>query len=83
MGVSFSGSRGVNLYRMITLYRGLGLELKGMRLTRKAPTCYSIIRREYGLKGNKQRVLDQFEVLLEEAKAEATVKKEGGFVEVS
>lgn len=83
MSVVFSGARGVRLYRMITLHSGLGLEIKGMRLSRKAPTCYSIIKREYGLKGNRQRVLDQFEILVEEAKAGAAVKREGGGVEVS
>ena len=66
-GTSYVGETAVDLYRMQTLARGLRMELRGMRLTRKAPTCYSIIKREYGLKGNKQKVLDQFLVLLLEA----------------
>ena len=66
-GTSYVGEKAVDLYRMQTLARGLRMELRGMRLTRKVPTCYSIIKREYGLKGNKQRVLDQFLVLLLEA----------------
>jgi len=66
-GTSYVGAGAVDLFRMQTLARGLRRELRGMRLTRKAPTCYSIIKREYGLKGGRQKVLDQFLVLLLEA----------------
>lgn len=51
----------IDLYRMSTLLRGLQLEMKGIRLTRKAPTCYSIIKKKYGFKGNREKVLAQFE----------------------
>lgn len=51
----------VDFYRMATLLNGLKLEMKGLRLTAKAPTCYSIIKKEYGFKGNRQKVLEQFE----------------------
>jgi hypothetical protein len=57
----------INSYRMICLEKGLKLELKGLRLTR-GRTCYSIIKEEFGLKGNKQRVYDQFTKMMEESK---------------
>jgi len=48
-----------------------------MRLTRKAPTCYSLIKKEYGLRGNKQKVLDQFLPILEAARAKVPEVAEG------
>ena len=65
MSVIAQGTDQTGLYRMNMLRIGLETEMMGMRLTRKAPTCYSIIKSEYGLKGNKAKVLDQFMVILE------------------
>jgi len=45
--------------RLLTLRTGLGLELQGLRMSR-GRTCYSIIKNEFNLKGNKQKVYDQF-----------------------
>jgi hypothetical protein len=58
----------IDFYRMLTLKQGLRLEIVGMRMTR-GRTCYSIIKEEYGLKGNKRRVFAQFEELCQEASA--------------
>ena len=51
-------------YKMKWLLIGLRAEVKGngMRLTAKAPTCYSQVKKLFGYKGNKQKVLDQFEL---------------------
>lgn len=57
----------INKFRAAMLLKGLEVELRGMRLTSRAPSCYSIIKREYGLKGNKQKVYEQFKALLEKA----------------
>ncbi len=57
----------IKSYRMICLKKGLELELKGLRLTR-GRTCYSIIKEEFGLKGNKQRVYDQFTKMMYDIK---------------
>ena len=57
----------IPVFRMKMLHTGLKSEIRGFRLTSKAPTCYSIIKREYGLKGNKQKVLDQYEQILKDA----------------
>jgi len=45
--------------RLLTLRTGLSLELQGLRMSR-GRTCYSIIKNEFNLKGNKQKVYDQF-----------------------
>jgi len=44
----------------------LQLELKGLRMSRGV-SCYALIKQETGLKGSKQKVYDQFEVMLKEA----------------
>lgn len=50
--------------RLLTLKTGLKIETLGLRLTSRHRSCYSIIKEEFGLKGNKKRVLEQFENLL-------------------
>jgi len=35
----------------------------------RGPSAYSIIKREFGLKGDKHKVLEQFSALVETAKA--------------
>ena len=55
------GKEQINLFRMRTLLIGLRLEVNtGMKLTNRAPSVYSIIKKEYGLKGNKASVYNQF-----------------------
>lgn len=54
----------INAYRNKVLLRGLQAEVRGMKLTR-GRSCYSVIKEEFGLKGNKQKVLDQFTQLLQ------------------
>lgn len=71
----FSGPEAVNFFRMAALLRGMKSELKtGMRLTGKAPSCFTIVRREYGLKGSKQKLIDQFEKLVQEENAKMEYK---------
>jgi hypothetical protein len=53
-------------YRYIVLLKGLALESKtGMKVSRGA-SCYQIIKREFGLKGSKAKVYEQFKVILQE-----------------
>jgi len=56
----------IQMAKYLTMRSGLQLEVKGMRLTRGL-SCYKMIKDRFGLKGNKQKVLDQFEDLLREA----------------
>tara|TARA_R100001509_G_C4774977_1_gene184320 strand:+ start:472 stop:678 length:207 start_codon:yes stop_codon:yes gene_type:complete len=50
-------------YRLKVLLSGLRLEMKGMSMAR-GRTCYSIIKKEFGLKGNRKKVLAQFEKII-------------------
>jgi len=59
----------IQMARYLTLRSGLKLELKGLRMTRGV-SCYKIIKDTFGLKGSKQKVLDQFEDLLRNAGVE-------------
>lgn len=54
----------INAYRNQVLLRGLQAEVRGMKLTR-GRSCYAVIKEEFGLKGNKKKVLDQFTKLLQ------------------
>jgi len=50
----------IDTYRAQMILQGLYMEVKhNMRLTAKAPTCYSLAKKEYGLKGNKVKVYNQ------------------------
>ena len=51
----------INGLRAICLMRGLELEMKtGMRLTSKAPSAFTIVKRELGFKGSKHKVYCQY-----------------------
>ena len=66
MSIMLDKPEQIEMARYLTMRTGLKLEVKGMRLTRGV-SCYKIIKDTFGLKGNKQKVLDQFEDLLREA----------------
>jgi hypothetical protein len=52
----------INQYRAKVLLSALKLECLGMK--RNGPSVYSIVKREYSLKGSKQSVYDQFKLML-------------------
>jgi len=47
----------IDFYRLAALKGALYLELKGMK--RRGRSAYSILKSEYGLKGNKESVYKQ------------------------
>lgn len=54
-------------YRELMIYNGLKFEIKTngkMRLTRNI-SCYALAKREYGLKGNRVKVLADLKATLE------------------
>jgi len=59
-------------FRLLSLQKGLKLELKGLKVSRGI-SCYKIIKEEFNLKGNKQKVLDQYTKILEEKNILKTV----------
>ena len=59
----------IDLYRMLVLEKMLRLELLGIKMGR-GKTAYSAIKKEYNLKGNKQKVWDTFKLMIETIKQE-------------
>lgn len=59
-----TGKENIELYDMLRLKYALKLELKGMKNSRGS--VYAKIKREFNLKGNKQKVYDKFCELLKE-----------------
>ena len=55
----------IDLFRMSILEKALRLELLGLK--GRGRSAYSVIKSEYGLKGNKQSVYDQFKAIRLEA----------------
>jgi len=49
---------------MLTLRAGLKLEVKGLR--RSGRSFYSIIKKEFNLKGTRESVLEQFDSLIKQ-----------------
>jgi hypothetical protein len=45
------------------MLRGLGLELKGMKMSR-GMTMYSLIKKELGLKGTRESVYNELAMML-------------------
>jgi hypothetical protein len=59
-------------FRQQVLLKGLELEIKGLKVSR-GRSCYSIIKEEFNLKGNKAQVLNKFKELIKnEAETLAT-----------
>lgn len=59
--IAIDGPHGVNLYRLLMIKSGMELETRTkMRLTRKAPSCFTIAKREHNLRGNKLKVYRAF-----------------------
>ena len=63
-GYLIEGKDSIQDYRFMMLITGLRSEIKGFRLTSKGSTCYAILKREFGFKGNKEKVLVQAEELM-------------------
>ena len=65
MSIMLDTPEKIQAARLLVLRKGLTLETKGLRLSR-GRTAYSIVKEEFGFKGNKIKVLEQFEEMLED-----------------
>ena len=54
----------IKLYQMLVLRKMLQLEMKNIRMSR-GRTAYSVIKQMFNLKGNRQKVLDTFNEIIE------------------
>ena len=57
----------IALYQMLVLRSALKLEMLGLKMSR-GRTAYSIAKEELGIKGNKQKVLDQVHEMIQSIK---------------
>lgn len=57
----------IHQFRRLTLLRGLKLEAEGFQVKRP-PSCYTVIKKEFKLKGNKAKVLEQFTKIVNDMK---------------
>ena len=71
MGFTLDTPEQIQMARYLTMRSGLKLEIQGMRLSRGV-NCYKMIKDTFGLKGSKQKVLEQFEQLLTESGVDLT-----------
>ena len=58
----------IELYRLAALKSMLKLEIKGMK--GRGRSAYSIAKEELGIKGNKQKVLEQVNEMIQSVKRE-------------
>ena len=59
----------INLYRMLVLKSMLEQEILGIKMTKNGlPTAYSLIKKEYNLKGCREKVYDTFKEIIEATK---------------
>ena len=61
----------IEMFRLLAMRGALKLELVGMQ--RRGQSVYSVIKQEFGFKGNKQKVLDQYTKILEDKNILKTV----------
>ena len=62
----------INAFRLLSLQKALKLELKGLKISRGV-SAYKSIKEEFNLKGNKQKVLDQYTKILQDKNILKTV----------
>ena len=59
----------IDLYRMNVLEKMLKLEMLGIKMNKGGqPTSYSVIKKEYNLKGSRQKVYDTFKQIVQTTK---------------
>lgn len=56
-GMFFEGKEEISVLRTLILRNSLLMETRGLRLS--GGSAYAIVKREFGFRGNKVRVLDQ------------------------
>jgi len=59
----------IPIFRLMSLRSALQLEVRGIEFRMGGKSVCSIIKKEFGLKGNKEKVLIQFTEIVEQAKA--------------
>lgn len=76
-GATCITGEGITLYRAATILSGLKLQKKGIRLTRRAPACSTIVRNEFGFKGSIDAQIAQMEAYVQVLKQSVVHIQEG------
>ena len=64
----------IDMYRMHVLHKMLKLEMLGVKMSKsRQPSAYSVIKKEYGLKGSRQKVYDAFTEIINTIKIQEGV----------
>ena len=66
-GTTLTGE-GIELMRLLQIKSGFRFEDMGMRLSGKLPKMSTILRRQYGLKGNRDSLRKQLDQMIEDCK---------------
>ena len=62
-----TGYENIKCIRAFTMLGGLRSEIDfNMKLTAKAPSCYTLIKRELGFKGNREKIYNLYKEYLKE-----------------
>ena len=62
MTIVIDTPEGIEAYRLLAIKGALKLETLGMKHSRGS--VYAMVKRDYGFKGNKQKVYDQYVAML-------------------
>ena len=65
-GTIINTPEGIQLYKMMSMYSGLQMEINGLKS--RGRSAYVLIKEQYNLQGTRVSVLEQFRVLIMEAK---------------
>ena len=57
----------IDTYRLKTMLSALKLETLGMK--RRGQSVYSLVKKEFNLKGNKKKVHDDFKIIVQNYKS--------------
>ena len=68
-----AGEQNVRNARLYALKGCLSLEMKGLK--RRGQSAFAIVKQEFGLKGNKKEVYDQFLKIIENMEKEVGIVK--------
>lgn len=64
---AFTSPEEIEFFKLVHLKKGLKLQSKGIRMSSRLPQATTIARRQYGLKGNLESLLEQVEAMVEAA----------------
>ena len=55
----------IHKFRLITLLKGIEYEGRGLKMT-KGRSCMAIVKREFGFKGNREKIQQQLQGVIDD-----------------